>query len=200
MDFTNPVMASWEIRRIRRSAVAGEIFFSTGRIIPKVMVWLMTRYTPAQTVLIRCHQRGAPQGCGLNSNRSMHAGVMTSVAMKALIMPSRTVVPIENKTGWRANQYSEAENGGRGRNQNRRTGGMDARRMSAPFIQLAGGEEDAVILAHADDEDDEDAVHDVDGQAEQAHEAKRPQQAKADGQQRGQDQFNRGKREINDRC
>ena len=91
----------------------------------------------------------------------------------------------------REHQHRETKQRGQRRDQHRGARGGDARRLAAPLIQFARHEEQAVVLADADDEDDEDAVHHVNRQSEPAHQAEGPQQAERQRQHHGEEQFHR---------
>ncbi len=91
----------------------------------------------------------------------------------------------------RNHQHPETKNCRERRDQYGGAGGSGKLRLPAPCIQLARQQEHAVILADADDEDDEYAVHQINGHAQPAHDAERPQQPKGQWQQRDHDQFGR---------
>jgi len=99
---------------------------------------------------------------------------------------------------FRKYQHRETEYRGERRDEHRGAGGGDALRSAAPFVEFARDEKHTVILADANDENDEHAVHHVNWQSEPAHCAKGPKKAEGKRQNSGNDKLNCAERKIDD--
>ena len=97
-------------------------------------------------------------------------------------------------------EHAEAEDRRSRGDQHRGTRGGGSLRPPAPFVQFAGHQEHTVIFAHADDENDEHAVHQINRQAQPAHRAECPQQAEEQRQQHHDCQFDGAERKIDNRA